>query len=45
MFKVRWYNEAPQNTIERLDEPAHFYEIDAEGVEEKPFFHEVKMYL
>ena len=27
IFKVRWDNEAPQITIERLDEPAHCYEI------------------
>ena len=36
MFKVRWDNEAPRITIERLDEPAHGYEFDAEGVEENP---------
>ena len=36
MFKVRWENEAPQITIERLDEPAHYYEVDTDGVEVKP---------
>ena len=45
MFKVRWDNEAPRITIERLDEPAHCYEVDTDGVEEKPWFHEVKRYL
>ena len=45
MFKVRWDIEAPQITIERLDEPAYCYEIDTEEVVEKPWFHEVKRYL
>src|ERR1051325_11457458 len=45
MFKVRWDSEAPQITIERLDEPAYCCELDAEGVEEKPWFYEVKRYL
>ena len=45
MFKVRWDNEAPIITIERLDEPAHCYEVDTDEVEEKPWFHEVKRYL
>ena len=45
MFKVRWDNEAPRITIERLDEPTHCYKIDTDGVEEKPWFHEVKRYL
>ena len=45
MFKVRWDNEAPRITIERFDEPTHCYEIDTDGVEEKPWFHEVKRYL
>ena len=45
MFKVRWDNEAPRITIERFDEPAHCYEIDADREEEKPWFHEVKRYL
>ena len=45
MFKVRWDNEAPQITIERLDEPTHCCEIDTEEVADKPWFHEVKRYL
>ena len=27
MFKVRWDNETPRITIEIMDEPAHFYEV------------------
>ena len=45
MFKVIWDNNAPQITIEWLDEPGHCYEVYIEGVEEKPWFHEVKRYL
>ena len=45
MFKVRWDNEAPQITIDRLDEPAHCYDIETEEVADKPWFHEVKRYL
>ena len=45
MFRVRWDNEAPRITIERLDESAHCYEVDTDGVEEKPWYHEVKRYL
>ena len=45
MFKVRWENKAPQITIERLDEPAYCCEFYIEGVEEKPWFYEVKRYL
>ena len=45
MVKVNWDNEAPQIIIERLDEPSHCYEIDAEGVGGKPWFHKVKRYL
>ncbi|XP_058766434.1 uncharacterized protein LOC131640036 [Vicia villosa] len=41
MFKVRWDNEAPVVTIRRHDEPAHYYEIVTDEVEEKPWFHEV----
>ena len=33
MFKVRWDNEAPKITIERLDELAHCNEIDINRVE------------
>ena len=40
MFKVRWDNEAPQITIERLDEPAHYFDIETEEVTDKPLFHE-----
>ena len=45
MFKVRWDNEAPRITVERLDEPVHYFEIDTEELEDKPWFHEVKRYL
>ena len=45
MFKIIWDNEVPRITIESFDEPAHCYEIDIDGVEEKPWFHEVKRYL
>ena len=45
MFKVSWDNEAPRITIQRLDEPAHCYEIDTEEVANKTWFHEVKRYL
>ena len=45
MFKVWWDNEAPQITIERLDKPAHCYDIETEEVTEKPWFHEVKRYF
>ena len=45
MFKVRWDNEAPRITIERLDEPTDCCEIDTKEVEDKPWFHEVKRYL
>ncbi|CAI8616062.1 unnamed protein product [Vicia faba] len=45
MFKVRRDNEAPQITIERLDELAYCYEIDTEGVIDKTWFHEVKRHL
>ena len=45
MFKVKWDNEAPQVTMERMDEPAYCQEIDTEEVVEKPWFHEVKRYL
>lgn len=45
MFKVKWDNEAPLITIERLDEPSYYYEFDTDKTEEKPWFHEVKRYL
>ncbi|CAI8607970.1 unnamed protein product [Vicia faba] len=45
MFKVRWDNEAPQITIERMDEPAYCHEFGIEDVVDKPWFHEVKRYL
>ena len=28
MFKLKWDNEAPQITIERMDEPTHCHEIN-----------------
>ena len=45
MFKVNWDNEAPRIIIERLDEPAHYHEINTEEVVDRPCFHEVKRYL
>ena len=45
MFKVRWDNEAPQITIERMDGPTYCHEIDIEDVVDKPWFHKVKRYL
>ena len=36
MLKVRWDNEAPHISIERLDEPAYCYEVDTEEVVDKP---------
>ena len=45
MFKVRWDNEAPQITIERMDEPTYYHEINTEEVADKPWFHEIKGYL
>ena len=45
MFKIKWGNEAPQITIERMDEPAYYHEIDTEEVMDKPWFHEVRRYL
>ena len=45
MFKFIWDNEAPQITIERLDEPTHCYEVNTNKAEEKPWFHEMKKYL
>ena len=45
MFKVKWDNEAPRITIERFNEPEHYYKINTNEVEEKPWFHEVKRYL
>ena len=43
MFKVKWDNEAYMITIERFDEPTHYYELDTDV--EKPWYHEVKRYL
>ena len=45
MFKVRWDNEDPRITIERLEKLAHCYKVDTGGIEEKPWFYEVKRYL
>ena len=45
MFKVRWANEAPRITIERLNEPTHCCDLETEEVTEKPWYHEVKRYL
>ena len=45
MFMVRWDNEAPLITIERLDESAYCSEIDTKEVADKPWFDEVKRYL
>ena len=45
MFKLNLDNEAPQITIERMDEPTHCHEINTEEVVDQPWFHEVKRYL
>ena len=45
MFKIRWDNEAPWITIEKLDEPTHCCKIATEEVTYKPWFHKVKRYL
>ena len=45
MFKIRWDNEAPQITIERMDELAYCHEISTDEVVAKPWFHEVKRYM
>ena len=45
MVKINWDNEAPQITIERMDEPAHCHEINTEEVVDRPWFHDVKRYL
>ena len=45
MFKVRWDNEPPRITIERMDEPAYCHEMETEEVVDKHWFHEVKRYL
>ena len=45
MFKVRWDNEAPQITIERMDEPTYCHEIGTEEVVDKTWFYGVKRYL
>ena len=45
MFKLNWDNEAPQITIERMEEPAHCHEINAKEVVDQLWFHEVKKYL
>ena len=45
MFKLNWDNEAPQITIERMEEPVHCHEINTEEVVEQPWFHEIKRYL
>ena len=39
---LNWDNEAPQITIERMDEPAHCHEINTGEVVEQPWFHEIK---
>ena len=44
MFEVTWDDEAPQITIERLDEPKYCCEIDTEEIADKPWFYEVKRY-
>ena len=45
MFKLKWVNEAPQITIERMDQPAYCHKIDTEEIVNQPWFHEVKRYL
>ncbi|XP_050876386.1 uncharacterized protein LOC127080101 [Lathyrus oleraceus] len=41
MFKVKWANEAPTITIQRLDEPTHCLAIEAE-IDGKPWFYDIK---
>ena len=36
IFKLRWDNEAPQITIERMDKPAHCHKINIEEVMDQP---------
>ena len=43
MFKLKWGNEAPQITIERMDELSYCHKINTEVVDQ-PWFHEVKRY-
>ncbi|XP_050895334.1 uncharacterized protein LOC127101953 [Lathyrus oleraceus] len=44
MFKVKWANESPTITIQRLDEPAHCLVVEAE-IDGKPWFYDIKRYL
>jgi ribonuclease HI len=44
MFKVKWANESPAITIQRLDEPAHCLAVEAE-IDGKPWFYDIKRYL
>ena len=45
MIKLKWDNEAPQIDIKRMDEPAHYHEINTKEVVDQPWFHKVKRYL
>ena len=45
VFKLKWGNEAPQITIERMYEPTYYHEIDTKEIVDKPWFYEVKGYL
>ena len=45
MFKLNWDDEAPQISIEKMDELAHCHEINTDEVVDQPWFHEVKRYL
>src|ERR1043165_5768431 len=44
MFKVKWANEAPSITIERLDEPGYCMMVDEE-IDGKPWFYDIKQYI
>ncbi|XP_058722923.1 uncharacterized protein LOC131594738 [Vicia villosa] len=44
MFKVKWANEAPNITINRLDEPAFCFEADVE-LDGNPWYHDIKKFL
>ena len=36
IFKVNWDNEAPRIIVWKLDEPAHYCDLETEEVTEKP---------
>ncbi|XP_050896074.1 uncharacterized protein LOC127102783 [Lathyrus oleraceus] len=44
MFKVKWANEAPVITIQRLDEPTYCLAVEVK-TDGKPWFYNIKRYL